>query len=136
MAATIPLLILAVGVIQHFYLRTSRQLRLLDLEARSPLYSNFLETLAGLETIRAFGWEQIHREANRKLLDMSQRPYYFLYCIQQWLNLVLDLIVAVEAVLVVGLAVGLRGSSTSPGALGVSMNNVLSQYYMHDKFEN
>ncbi|KAI1100526.1 ABC transporter [Jackrogersella minutella] len=126
MAATTPLLILAVGIIQYFYLRTSRQLRLLDLEAKSPLYSNFLETLTGLETIRAFGWENMQREANNRLLDNSQKPYYLLYCIQQWLDLVLDLIVAAEATLVVGLAVGLRGSSTSPGALGVSMNNVLS----------
>ncbi|KAI1384393.1 ABC transporter [Hypoxylon trugodes] len=126
MAATIPFLILVIGIIQHFYLRTSRQLRLLDLEAKSPLYNNFLETLAGLETIRAFGWEEMQQQTNRKLLDLSQRPYYLLYCIQQWLNLVLDLIVAAEAVLVVGLAVGLRGSSTSPGSLGVSMNNILS----------
>ncbi|KAI0881278.1 ABC transporter [Annulohypoxylon maeteangense] len=125
MGATIPLLIIAIGVIQHFYLRTSRQLRLLDLEAKSPLYSNFLETLTGLETIRAFGWEKTQQKANNRLLDLSQRPYYLLYCIQQWLTLVLDLIVAAEAVLVVGLALGLR-SSTSPGLLGVSMNNVLS----------
>ncbi|KAI1207078.1 ABC transporter [Annulohypoxylon truncatum] len=125
MAATIPLLFVAIGIIQHFYLRTSRQLRLLDLEAKSPLYSNFLETLTGLETIRAFGWEKAQQKTNNRLLDLSQRPYYLLYCIQQWLNLVLDLIVAAEAVLVVGLALGLR-SSTSPGLLGVSMNNVLS----------
>lgn len=125
MAATIPLLVLTIGVIQHFYLRTSRQLRLLDLEAKSPLYRSFLETVTGLETIRAFGWEKNQQKVNNKFLDLSQRPFYLLYCIQLWLNLVLDLIVAAEAVLVVGLALGLR-SSTSPGLLGVSMNNVLS----------
>jgi ATP-binding cassette subfamily C (CFTR/MRP) protein 1 len=37
---------------------------------------------------------------------------------------VLDLIVAAEAVLVLGLAFGLR-SSTTAGLLGVSLNNVL-----------
>lgn len=127
MAATIPLLVLTIGVIQHFYLRTSRQLRLLDLEAKSPLYRSFLETVTGLETIRAFGWEKNQQKVNNKFLDLSQRPFYLLYCIQLWLNLVLDLIVAAEAVLVVGLALGLR-SSTSPGLLGVSMNNVLSKF--------
>ncbi len=43
-------------VLQKYYLRTSRQMRLLDLEAKSPLYSHFIESLSGLVTIRAFGW--------------------------------------------------------------------------------
>jgi hypothetical protein len=42
--------------LQKYYLRTSRQMRLLDLEAKSPLYSHFLESLTGLVEIRAFGW--------------------------------------------------------------------------------
>lgn len=85
-----------------------------------------METLTGLTTIRAFGWEQSFMEQNYKKLDHSQRPYYLLHCIQRWLELVLDLIVGAEAVLVVGLAVWLR-SSTSVGLLGLSLNNVLCQ---------
>lgn len=65
-------------------------------------------------------------EQNYKKLDHSQRPYYLLYCIQRWLELVLDLIVGAQAVLVVGLAVWLR-SSTSVGLLGVSLNNVMCE---------
>lgn len=42
--------------LQRGYLRTSRQLRFLDLEEKAPAHSQFLETLAGLPTIRAFGW--------------------------------------------------------------------------------
>lgn len=125
MAATIPLLILAIWALQNVYIRTSRQLRILDIEARSPLYTHFAETVAGLMTIRTFGWTEWFKTTNITLLDESQRPYYSLYCIQRWLSLVLDLIVAAEAVLVVGLAVGIRGS-TSAGLLGVSLNNVLS----------
>ncbi|KAI0814150.1 ABC transporter [Xylaria sp. FL0064] len=125
MALSVPVLILIIGVLQHVYLRTSRQLRLLDLEARSPLYTHFLETLGGLSTVRAFGWQAQFKTRNEILLDLSQRPYYLLYCIQRWLNLVLDLIVGAEAVLVVSLALGLR-HTTSPGLLGVSLNNILS----------
>src|SRR3569833_1752683 len=128
MSSTIPLLIVAICVLQHVYLRTSRQLRLLDLEARSPLYSHFLESLAGLATIRAFGWEGQFKKQNYTRLDHSQQPYYLLYCIQRWLNLVLDLIVGAEAVLVMGLAMRLRTSTTTPGLLGVSLNNILCAY--------
>lgn len=127
MAATLPFLIVAVWGLQHVYLKTSRQLRLLDLEAKSPMYSHFLESINGIAIIRAFGWQKQSSDENHKLLDLSQRPYYFLYCVQRWLNLVLDLIVAAEAVIVVGLAFGLR-ASTSAGLLGVSLNSILSEF--------
>lgn len=123
---TIPFLMLVLYCLQHIYLRTSRQLRLLELESRSPLYSHFLETLEGLSTIRAFGWEHESSEVNARYLDDSQIPYYLLFCIQQWLALVLDFIVAAMAVMVVILATTLR-YSTSPGLLGVSLNSVLSK---------
>ncbi|KAK0643329.1 putative ATP-binding cassette transporter [Cercophora newfieldiana] len=125
MAISVPFLFVAIFVLQDVYLRTSRQLRLLDLEARSPLYTHFLESLGGLATIRAFQWDRRFREENHRLLDHSQRPHYLLYCIQRWLSLVLELIVGAEAVLVVALAVNLR-SSTAPGLLGISLNNILS----------
>jgi len=127
MAATLPLLALVVYCVQHVYLLTSRQLRLLDLEARSPLYSQFLATLGGLATIRAFGWGEASRIENHRLLDQSQRPHYLLSCIRRWLTLVLDLVVGGEAVLVIGLALSLR-HTTSPGLLGVSMNAILCQF--------
>ncbi|RDW69795.1 hypothetical protein BP6252_08815 [Coleophoma cylindrospora] len=125
MALTIPFLLLTLYNLQKRYLQISRQLRFLDLEMRSPIYSHFLETLSGLSTIRAFGWEQESKEINIKVVEDSQKPYYLLFCIQRWLELVLNLIVAAMAVIVVALAMNLR-ASTSPGLLGVSLNNILS----------
>ncbi|KAH7319081.1 putative ATP-binding cassette transporter [Rhexocercosporidium sp. MPI-PUGE-AT-0058] len=125
MAFTVPLLVLAIYALQNVYLKTSRQLRFLDLESRSPVYTHFLETLSGLSTIRAFGWQEASSKVNIIHLDSSQRPYYLLYCVQRWLVLVLDLIVAALALIVVALAVNLR-ESTSPGLLGVSLNNILA----------
>lgn len=124
MAITIPFTLLAIYLVQDVYLRTSRQLRYLDLEYKSPLYSHFLETLDGLATIRAFGWEYTARKTQSDNLDRSQQPYYMLLCVQRWLNLVLDLMVAAVAVIVMTLAVQLR-STTSAGLLGIALNNVL-----------
>lgn len=45
MSGSIPLCFLALFVIQRVYLQTSRQLRLLDLESRSPVYTQFVETV-------------------------------------------------------------------------------------------
>ncbi|TGO56919.1 hypothetical protein BELL_1374g00010 [Botrytis elliptica] len=119
-AATIPVIVL-----QKFYLRTSRQMRLLDLEAKSPLYSHFIETLSGLTTIRAFGWTEKFREQNLAFLDTSQKPYYLLFCIQRWLGLVLDLLVTALAVILMVLIVKLR-TDISPGYVGLALLNVMT----------
>ena len=123
-ATIIPFCFLATYCLQKFYLRTSRQLRLLDLEAKSPLYTHFTETLEGLQTIRAFNWQAAFERKNTRLLDMSQRPYYLLYCIQRWLNLVLDLMVAALAVILIAFAVQLS-DTTSGAAIGVALVNIL-----------
>ncbi|KAF5559536.1 multidrug resistance-associated 1 [Fusarium napiforme] len=108
-AAAFPLLGAVYFYLQRGYLRTSRQLRLLDLEEKAPLYTQFLETLSGLATIRAFEWRDAVIQANHSLVDRSQRPFYLLMIVQRWLVLVLDLTTAALALLLVGLAVRLRG---------------------------
>ncbi|KAJ4131432.1 hypothetical protein NW768_005618 [Fusarium equiseti] len=124
-AATFPLLGAVYFYLQRGYLRTSRQLRLLDLEEKAPLYTQFLETLSGLATIRAFGWGDAVIEANHALVDRSQRPFYLLMIVQRWLVLVLDLTTAGLALLLVGLAVRLRGE-VDVGLTGVSLVQLIS----------
>jgi ABC-type multidrug transport system fused ATPase/permease subunit len=123
-ALACPGVLVILYLLQKFYLRTSRQLRLLDLEAKSPLYSHIIETLEGLVTARAFKWQTYMIAQNQKYLDESQRPFYLLYSIQRWLNLVLDLVVAALATIIMALATQLPG--TSAGALGLSLVNILS----------
>ncbi|KAF5540282.1 multidrug resistance-associated 1 [Fusarium mexicanum] len=124
-AATFPLLGAVYFYLQRGYLRTSRQLRLLDLEEKAPLYTQFLETLSGLATIRAFGWRDAVIEANNTLVDRSQTPFYLLMIVQRWLVLVLDLTTAALALLLVGLAVRLRGEA-DVGLTGVSLVQLIS----------
>jgi ABC-type multidrug transport system fused ATPase/permease subunit len=112
-------------MLQNFYLRTSRQIRLMELEAKAPLYSNFLETLSGLVTIRAFGWNKYMQKQNMALLDASQRPFYLLYCIQRWLMLVIDLLVAALAVILVALIVRFRRGADA-GFVGLALINIMS----------
>jgi ATP-binding cassette, subfamily C (CFTR/MRP), member 1 len=46
MTMTLPVCVVAIYLVQKIYLRTSRQLRLLDLEAKSAVYSSFLESVS------------------------------------------------------------------------------------------
>jgi ABC-type multidrug transport system fused ATPase/permease subunit len=121
----LPSVGIIVYILQQFYLRTSRQIRLVDLEAKAPLYTNFLETLSSLVTIRAFGWTKDMEKRNMALLDASQRPFYLLYCIQRWLALVVDLLVTVLAVILVALIVRFRHSADA-GFVGVALINIMT----------
>ncbi|RDA82906.1 hypothetical protein CP532_4784 [Ophiocordyceps camponoti-leonardi (nom. inval.)] len=123
-AAVIPPCILIIYVLQKYYLRTSRQMRLLDLEAKTPLYRQFTETSAGVVTVRAFGWKENMVAEHLQQLDHSQKPYYMMFCIQRWLNVVLDVFVAALAVILVGFALGFSSAATQ-GSIGLALLNVV-----------
>ena len=118
--------------VQKVYLRTSRQLRLLDVQASAPMYTQLLETLDGLLTIRAFAWQSATTDEALRLLDEAQKPHYLLFCIQRWLNLVMDLFVAACGIILVAFAVALP-ESTSPGSVALALVSLigLSQLLTH-----
>jgi ATP-binding cassette, subfamily C (CFTR/MRP), member 1 len=123
-AAVIPVVFVALYGIQKYYLRTSRQMRLLDLEEKAPLYTLFGETAAGLASVRAFGWKDKFAERNLELLDRSQRPFYLLLCIQRWLGLVLDLLVTGVVTVLMAIVVSQR-QSISPGLVGLGLLSIV-----------
>ncbi|KAK2608436.1 hypothetical protein QQS21_003003 [Conoideocrella luteorostrata] len=123
-AAFIPVCFVALYFVQKCYLRTSRQMRFLDLEMKSPLYTQFTKTLSGLSTIRAFGWSLAFVEDNHRRLDTSQKPFYNMFAIQRWLQVVLDLFVAGMALVLVSVALNIPNHTTK-GAIGLALVNLI-----------
>jgi ATP-binding cassette subfamily C (CFTR/MRP) protein 1 len=121
---SLPILILVLWQIQKFYLKTSRQLRYMELEAKAPLYTHFFETLDGIHSIRAFGWKARFRKQNIELLKASQKPLYLLTAIQIWLMFVLDCVVVALVLAVACIVVTLR-SSASVGLIGLALFNLV-----------
>ncbi|RFU75374.1 abc transporter [Trichoderma arundinaceum] len=121
LAISYPFFIALLWGVQHIYLPSSKRLRILDLEAKTPLYTNFLDTLAGLPTIRALGWFQHQLARNNALLDDSQRPSYLLAMAQQWLMLTVNLLVTIIAVVLTSVAAQLGSNAGSVGAGLVSL---------------
>ncbi|KAJ4147560.1 hypothetical protein LMH87_002072 [Akanthomyces muscarius] len=70
----LPFVLGIIYAIQKYYLRTSRQLRHLDLEAKTPLFVCFKETANGLPHIRTFGWSEPQLQRNLTFVDESQNP--------------------------------------------------------------
>lgn len=92
MASMVPLMALFISVILYYFVKTSRQVRFLELETKTPLYNHFTETASGLRHIRALRWEMKNFENALGLLDNSQKPFYWACCLQRWLGLALDLL--------------------------------------------
>ncbi|KGO42048.1 ABC transporter, integral membrane type 1 [Penicillium expansum] len=121
MTLTVPICAMCVYSIQRIYLRTSRQLRFLELESRSLVFTNFLDTASGIVTIRAFGWKEKFENENVRSLDLSQKPFYILLCLQCWLKMIMDCIIAIFAVILIAFTVLYRNTTTGAD-LGVALN--------------
>lgn len=124
-APILPFFLAVIAVMQHFYLRTSRQLRILELDTSKRLYKHFTETTAGALHIRAYQWQPSFVAEFYQVLDQTQKPFYLLFCVQQWLTLALDTATAVSAVTVVAFAVNYT-SQTSDTAMGLAFLSLIT----------
>ncbi|KAG0282034.1 hypothetical protein BGZ96_000892 [Linnemannia gamsii] len=61
------------AIVAVFYIRTSRELNRHEATTNSPVYSHFAESLNGVTTIRAFGFEERFNSLYQELLDEHNR---------------------------------------------------------------
>lgn len=125
MTAILPVVVFVIYLVQRYYLRTSRQLRLLDIESQAPLVAALTESTTGLVYIRGFACQEHCFARFLHLLDNSQRPFYFLLCAQVLLGLVLDLLAASVGAILAVLSLYIR-SSSSQNAAGLAFLNLIS----------
>jgi ABC-type multidrug transport system fused ATPase/permease subunit len=102
--AILPLMVLY-RYITTFFLRTSRGLKRLDSVTKSPIYSHFGESLAGLSTIRAFGEQARFQEESCQRVETNLRAFATYQVANRWLGVRLGilgvLVVAVASVVCV-----------------------------------
>ena len=126
-ALILPAIVAVFYGLQLYYLRTSRQMRYLDIEAKAPLYTVFtdMSNPNGLEHIRAFGWQERLTAEGIQALEFSQKPFYYMYTVQRWLELSMDLIGLSMALILICIATFYR-QTTSQAGLGLSMLNLIT----------
>ncbi|TSP25420.1 Canalicular multispecific organic anion transporter 1 [Bagarius yarrelli] len=88
-AVIVPLAVVYFFV-QRFYVATSRQLRRLDSVSRSPIYSHFGETVAGLSVIRAYRHQERFLEYNKVTIDNNLKSIYPWIVSNRWLAIRLE----------------------------------------------
>ncbi|KAF9541718.1 hypothetical protein EC957_002737 [Mortierella hygrophila] len=73
-------------VIAMLYVPVSRDLKRLNSNSRSPILNHFSETLNGLVTIRAYGFESRFLAKNLVTLDDNNRTFLLLWSTNRWLH--------------------------------------------------
>ncbi|XP_059835356.1 multidrug resistance-associated protein 1 isoform X3 [Hypanus sabinus] len=123
-AVIIPPLGLLYFFVQRYYVATSRQLKRLESASRSPVFTNFSETLLGVSVIRAFGEEDRFIRRNDSRVDENQKAYYPSIVANRWLAVRLEFvgncIVFFSALFVVAYR-----TTVSPGLVGLSISYAL-----------
>ncbi|MCI4394913.1 hypothetical protein PGIGA_G00174300 [Pangasianodon gigas] len=111
--------------VQRFYVATSRQLRRLDSVSRSPIYSHFGETVAGLSVIRAYRHQERFLEHNKVTIDNNLKSIYPWIVSNRWLAIRLEflgnLVVFFSALFAV-----ISRDSLDSGLVGLSISYALN----------
>ncbi|KAJ7054740.1 hypothetical protein C8F01DRAFT_1374331 [Mycena amicta] len=92
-----PMFIFPAVIIGYFYytlavsyLNTGRDLRRMESNSRSPIFSDFAELLHGIVTVRAFGAERRFLDNLHVRIDMTTKMWYTFWMTNQWLQLNFD----------------------------------------------
>ncbi|KAL9964351.1 hypothetical protein ACROYT_G027981 [Oculina patagonica] len=111
-------------VVQRIYVASSRQLKRIESVSRSPIYNNFLETINGTTTIRAFAQQQRFIRGNYFLVDENQVAYYPSVMANRWLAVHLEFVGNLMILFAALFAVVNRDSLAS-GLVGLSITYAL-----------
>ncbi|XP_038152385.1 canalicular multispecific organic anion transporter 1-like [Cyprinodon tularosa] len=111
--------------VQRFYVAASRQLRRLDSVSRSPIYSHFGETVAGLSVIRAYNHQERFLKHNEETIDENLKSVYPWIVSNRWVAIRLEflgnLVVFFSALFAV-----ISRDSIDSGLVGLSISYALN----------
>uniref|UniRef100_A0A8C7M8T4 Cystic fibrosis transmembrane conductance regulator n=1 Tax=Oncorhynchus kisutch TaxID=8019 RepID=A0A8C7M8T4_ONCKI len=114
--AAIPLAVIFV-VLRKYFLRTGQQLKQLEAEARSPIFSHLIISLKGLWTIRAFGRQSYFETLFHKALNTHTATWFHYLATLRWFLFRCDIIFVFFFSAAVFIAVGTNQDKS--GEIGI-----------------
>ncbi|KAJ8381864.1 hypothetical protein SKAU_G00026420 [Synaphobranchus kaupii] len=114
--AAIPLSVTFV-ILRKYFLRTGQQLKQLEAEARSPIFSHLILSLRGLWTIRAFGRQSYFETLFHKALNTHTANWYLYLSTLRWFLFRIDMIFILFFTTTAFISVGTNRDK--PGEIGI-----------------
>uniref|UniRef100_A0A2C9M9V2 ABC-type glutathione-S-conjugate transporter n=1 Tax=Biomphalaria glabrata TaxID=6526 RepID=A0A2C9M9V2_BIOGL len=118
-----PIIVILYFVLQ-LYIRSSCQIRRINSNNRSPIYSHFSETLSGVSVIRAYQAQDQFIADSLKKVDTFQQSYLAYKGLNRWLEARLGLVSCVISTAATIFAVVYR-NDLSPGLVGLAITYAL-----------
>lgn len=112
-------------VIQRIFVATSRQIMRLESVSKAPIYSHFSESITGVSVIRAFRRQNEFFSQSLQKIENLLKTIYGNLNANRWLAVYLEAIGNLITFSAAVFGVAFR-ETTSPGALGLSLNFALS----------
>ncbi|KAG0336504.1 hypothetical protein BG004_008015 [Podila humilis] len=107
-------------LIGMLYVPISRDLKRINSNSRSPILNHFNETLNGLATIRAYGFERQFMDKNLENLDDNNRSFFLLWSTNRWLHWRVD-VVGASVSFITGVLVLQSWGRIEPGWAALSL---------------
>ncbi|KAF9294921.1 hypothetical protein BGZ88_003089 [Linnemannia elongata] len=113
-------IVIIYGVIGALYVPISRDLKRLNSNSKSPILNHFNESLNGLATIRAYGFQKRFLSKNLTNLDDNNRTFFLLWSTNRWLHWRVD-VVGASVAFITGILVLQNWGLIEPGWAALSL---------------
>ncbi|KAF8936493.1 hypothetical protein BGZ58_004095 [Dissophora ornata] len=120
---SIPFLFAGFIFLRTVYIRTSRQVKRIDSQTRSPIYSQLSETLDGLTSVRAFGAGERFMARFIDAQEANGRAFFSYLICARWLGFRLDALSALFLGVTAVACVAVRDSQQA-AMVGLALNYV------------
>ncbi|KAF8998446.1 hypothetical protein BGZ52_010743, partial [Haplosporangium bisporale] len=121
----IPFILLGFVALRNLYMKSSRQVKRIESQERSPIYSHLSETLSGLISVRAFRKREEFMEEHLKTQEDHGRAFFTYLAMARWLGYRLDMVSALFLGITTVACVAARDTQQAARA-GLAMSSVIS----------
>ncbi|XP_077712138.1 cystic fibrosis transmembrane conductance regulator [Canis aureus] len=114
--ATVPV-IAAFIILRAYFLHTSQQLKQLESEGRSPIFTHLLTSLKGLWTLRAFGRQPYFETLFHKALNLHTANWFLYLSTLRWFQMRMEIIFVIFFIAVTFISILTTGEGE--GTVGI-----------------
>ncbi|XP_076972706.1 cystic fibrosis transmembrane conductance regulator isoform X2 [Tamandua tetradactyla] len=124
--ATVPVMV-AFIMLRAYFLHTSQQLKQLESEARSPIFTHLVTSLKGLWTLRAFGRQPYFETLFHKALNLHTANWFLYLATLRWFQMRIEMIFVIFFIAVTFISILTTGDGE--GTVGIILTlamNIMS----------
>ncbi|XP_075413485.1 cystic fibrosis transmembrane conductance regulator [Tenrec ecaudatus] len=124
--ATVPVVV-AFVLLRAYFLHTSQQLKQLESEARSPIFTHLVTSLKGLWTLRAFGRQPYFETLFHKALNLHTANWFLYLSTLRWFQMRIEMVFVIFFIAVTFISILTTGEGQ--GTVGIVLTlamNIMS----------